>query len=66
MEPEFEDMSTDVRERRGVGTSQLQVFFNHCPAGGLVPSEQSWVVEVAFWMGRQEDRGTMWLDQALQ
>ena len=52
MDPEFENMSTDVGERRGVNTSQLQVLLDHPPAGRLLATEQSRIEQVPFCVGK--------------
>ena len=52
MDPEFENMSTDVRERRGVNTSQLQVLLNHPPARRLLTTEQSRIEQVPLCVGK--------------
>lgn len=51
MDPEFENVSTDVGERWGVNMSQLQVLLNHPPARRLLATEQSRIEQVPFCVG---------------
>ena len=48
MEPQFEDVSADVRERRGVGAGQLQILLHHSPARRLLPGIDGWIIQVPF------------------
>ena len=48
MEPQFEDVSADVRERRGVGAGQLQILLHHSPARRLLPGKDGWIIQVPF------------------
>ena len=48
IEPQFEDVSTDVRERRGVGAGQLQILLHHSPDGRLLPSKDGRIIQVPF------------------
>ena len=54
MEPELEEVTSDVREVAGVPLLVFQVLHRHPPARRLLPREDGRIEQAAFCIGERE------------